>query len=195
VDRSFSVRRFGLAVAAFLLVLAIGTIGFKILEEEGWVAAFYRAVVTTTLTGLDTRPRTTGGQVFAIFVLFFGVAIFLYVAGAIVEVIARGVVGGVWAERKRRRTIDELKDHYIICGFGRVGRRTAAEFTETGVDFVVLDVSPASTACPASTGAARTTMTCTPPVSIARAGSSRRATRTPTTSTSPSRPVRCARTC
>jgi voltage-gated potassium channel len=141
VERSFSLRRFGFAVAAFALVLIVGTIGFKLLEEEGWVAALYRSVVTTSLTGLDTRPRTTGGQIFAIFVLFFGVAIFLYVAGAIVEVIARGVVGGVWAERKRRRMIDEMRDHYIICGYGRVGRRTAAEFREAGVDFVVLDIN------------------------------------------------------
>jgi voltage-gated potassium channel len=139
MDRPFSLRRFGLAVVAFLAVLAVGTIGFKLIEEESWVAAFYRSVVTTSLTGLDTRPSTTGGQIFAVFVLFFGVAIFLYVAGAIVEMIARGVLTGAWAERKRKRMIDELKEHYIICGYGRVGRRTAAEFKEAGVDYVVLD--------------------------------------------------------
>src|SRR6266699_2475018 len=49
-------------------------------------------------------------------------------AGPIVEMIARGVLTGAWAERRRRRRIDRLHDHYIICGYGRVGRRVAEEF-------------------------------------------------------------------
>ncbi|MGL6279048.1 MAG: hypothetical protein ACRC50_05780, partial [Gaiella sp.] len=53
---SFSFRRLLTAQLAFVVVLAIGTVGFHLLIGEGWVAAFYRAVVTTTLTGLDTPP-------------------------------------------------------------------------------------------------------------------------------------------
>src|SRR5207244_3961503 len=59
--------------------------------------------------------------------------------GAIVELIARGVLTGAWADRRRRRVIDGLRGHYIICGYGRVGRRVAQEFRDAGVDFVVLD--------------------------------------------------------
>jgi voltage-gated potassium channel len=69
------------------------------------------------------------------------VAIFTYIAGAIVEMIARGVITGAWAERRRRRAIDRLRDHYIICGYGRVGRRVAEEFRHAGVPYVVLDFS------------------------------------------------------
>jgi voltage-gated potassium channel len=108
---------------------------------EGWVGAFYRAVVTTTLTGLDTRPETVGAQLFSILLLFAGVAIFLYVAGSIVEIIARGVITGAWSERRRRRTIEHQRDHVIICGYGRVGRRIAAEFREAGARYVVVDHS------------------------------------------------------
>lgn len=74
--------------------------------------------------------------------LFAGVAIFAYVAGAIVEVIARGVVGGAWVERRRKRTIERMHDHFVICGYGRVGRRIAGELREAGVPFVVLDFNP-----------------------------------------------------
>jgi voltage-gated potassium channel len=74
--------------------------------------------------------------------LFSGVAIFLYVAGTIVEVISRGVATGAWSERKRRRAIATLEDHYIICGFGRVGREAGREFRDGGVPFVVLDFNP-----------------------------------------------------
>lgn len=142
MDRGFSLRRFGYAVLAFVAVLGTGTIVFRAIEEEGWVDAVYRTVVTTTLTGLDTRPHTTGGKIFSIFVLFTGVAIFLYVAGAIVEMIARGVLTGAWAERRRKRMIESLRDHYIVCGYGRVGRRIAEEFRDAGVPFVVLDFNP-----------------------------------------------------
>jgi voltage-gated potassium channel len=56
-----------------------------------------------------------------------------------VESIAQGVVGGAWAERRRRRTIERMEDHFIICGYGRVGRRAGTELAEAGSPFVVLD--------------------------------------------------------
>src|SRR5437588_318705 len=63
-------------------------------------------------------------------------------AGAVVvEAIARGVLTGALAERRRRRAIERLRDHYIICGFGRVGRHVAEEFRRAGAPFVVLDYS------------------------------------------------------
>jgi voltage-gated potassium channel len=139
VDRPFSFRRFGWAVAAFVAVLAIGTVVFRAITSESWVESFYRAVVTVTLTGIDARPPGNGAQLFTIFLLLAGVAIFLYVAGAIVELIAHGVLEGAWAERRRRRVIERLHDHYIICGYGRVGSRVAEEFRAAGVEFVVLD--------------------------------------------------------
>src|SRR5437763_4901554 len=108
---------------------------------EGWVESFYRSIVTISLTGIDTKPRGTDAQLFTILLLLLGVAIFAYIAGAIVEMIARGVLTGAWAERRRRRAIDRLRDHYIICGYGRVGRRVAEEFRHAGVPYVVLDFS------------------------------------------------------
>jgi voltage-gated potassium channel len=142
VEKTPSVRRFAYAVAAFAGILAVATVVFRYVEEESWVDAAYRSVVTTTLTGLDTRPDTTAGKVFSIFVLFTGVAIFLYVAGAIVEMIARGVFTGAWADRRRRRIMEKIRDHYIICGYGRVGRRIAHEFRSAGVPYVVIDLNP-----------------------------------------------------
>ncbi len=137
--RDVSLRRFTWAVAAFASLLLVGTVVFHSITSEGWAASLYRSVVTTTLTGIDDRPRGVGAEIFTIVLLLAGVAIFLYVAGVIVELIARGVVDEAWAERRRRRTIERMQGHYIICGYGRVGRRVASEFAEAGVDFVVLD--------------------------------------------------------
>lgn len=139
MTESLSARRFGYALLAFACVLAAGTVGFHVLLDEGWVSAFYRAVVTTTLTGLNSKPEGSAAELFSVALLFSGVVIFLYVAGVIVEAMARGVLGGAWAERRKRQLIEGLRNHYIICGYGRVGRRVAAEFREAGVDYVVLD--------------------------------------------------------
>jgi voltage-gated potassium channel len=142
----FSLRRLVVASVAFVVVLAVGTIGFRSLVGEGWISSFYRAVVTTTLTGLDTPPPSAGAKIFSVLLLLSGVAIFLYIAGAVVEVIARGVVGGSFAERKRRRMLETLRDHVVICGFGRVGQSVAAEITAAAGGCVVVDVNALSVA-------------------------------------------------
>jgi voltage-gated potassium channel len=139
---SLSWRRLFYAIAALVGVLVGGTIGFHAIIREDWLSALYRAVVTVTLTGVDARPGSHSAQALTVALVLAGVAIFAYVAGAIVEVIARGVLGGAWAERRRRRTIERMRDHLIICGYGRVGRRIADELAEAGVPHVVLDFNP-----------------------------------------------------
>jgi len=142
VEDTFSVRRFLLALGAFAVVLGAGTIVFHYALHESWIDALYRSVVTVTLTGLASPPGGNWAEVFTMLLLFSGVAIFLYVAGTIVEVISRGVATGALAERRRNRAIEKLEDHYIICGYGRVGRQVGREFREAGVPFVVLDFNP-----------------------------------------------------
>jgi voltage-gated potassium channel len=142
VNHAFSFRRFGYAISAMLVVLTIGTIGFHSILEESWLQAFYRAIVSSSLTGLDTVPPSDSARILTIFLVLAGISIFAYIGSLVVEAIARGVIGGLWAERKRRKAIEALRDHYIICGFGRVGRRVAEEFRHEGAPFVVLDFSP-----------------------------------------------------
>jgi voltage-gated potassium channel len=141
VDHAFSFRRFGYALAAMGVVLAVGTLGFRAALDESWLQSFYRAVVSSSLTGLDTVPKNDSARIVTIFLVLAGISIFAYIGSLVVEAIARGVIGGLWAERRRRRTIEALRDHYIICGFGRVGKRVAQEFRHEGAEFVVLDFS------------------------------------------------------
>jgi len=153
VRSAFPWRQFAIALAAFIGVLIIGTAGFQLILDEGWIASFYRSVVSTTLTGLDTRPDGTGAQLFTIVLLVGGVAIFLYLAGAIVDLIAHGALSEVYSERRMRRMIENLRGHAIICGFGRVGRSVAAEFEAAGAPFVVVDHNPHSVAAARALGA------------------------------------------
>ena len=139
---SFTPRRVVYAVAAAAGVIAAGTVGFHESLDESWVQSFYRAVVTATLAGLDTVPRSDWARGISIVLVLAGLTIFAYVASILVEGIAHGVFTGALAERRRRRTIEHLNDHYIICGYGRVGRNVAAEFREAEIEYVVLDFSP-----------------------------------------------------
>jgi len=142
VIESLSARRVAYAVAALLAVLVGGTIAFHESLDESWMQSGYRTVVTISLAGLDTVPNSDSARLVSIVLVLAGLTIFAYIATVLVEGVARGVFTGAFAERKRKRTIEQLSDHYIICGYGRVGRRIAAEFLEEGVRFVVLDFSP-----------------------------------------------------
>jgi voltage-gated potassium channel len=139
---TLTLRRLAYAILGLVVVLVIGTIGFREVVHESWLQSFYRAMVSVSLTGLDTVPRNDSARVLTIFMVLAGITIFAYVGSLVVEAIARGVIGGLWAERRRRGAIDKLRDHYIICGFGRVGRRVAEEFRHAEAPFVVLDYSP-----------------------------------------------------
>ena len=124
------------AIAATLLA---GTIGFRETLHESWFQSLYRAVITVTLAGLDTVPSNNGSRIVSILLVGAGLTIIAYAGAVIVDAMAGGVVRGVLAERRRERTIEQLRDHFIICGYGRVGRRVADEFRAADVAYVVVD--------------------------------------------------------
>ena len=120
-------------------VFAAGTLGFMAILDESWHDALYRTVVTVSLTGLDSTPRGIGAQLLSICLVLMGVSIFGYLAAQVIDSIARGLVGGAWRENRRRKMIEGLRDHIIVCGYGRVGRRAADELRLTGVPYIVVD--------------------------------------------------------
>ena len=140
MEQSFPARRIAYGVIAAVVVLAAGMVGFHQILNESWVNSFYRAVVTTSLAGIDSVPDSTGGRVLSVALILCGVTIFAFVGAAVVEAIARGVFSG--AERRRRKMIDRLREHTIICGYGRVGQRIAEEFQRAEADYIVVDKDP-----------------------------------------------------
>jgi voltage-gated potassium channel len=134
-------RRIAIAAAAIVTVFVGGTLGFAAVLDESWHDALYRTVVTATLTGLDTTPHGVAAQMLTIGLALAGVAIFGYLVAGALDAIAHEVAGETRKTRRRLRMIDGLKDHFIICGYGRVGRRAAEEFEVAGEPFVVLDFS------------------------------------------------------
>jgi voltage-gated potassium channel len=142
MEQNFTLRHFRLALFAFLVAYVGGAIAFWATLDDSPLDALYRSTVTISLTGLDNRPDTAEGEVATILLILAGMAIYAYIAGALVEIVARGVLTGAWSDRRRQRVIDQLNDHFIICGYGRVGQAVASEFRTAGVPCVVLDVDP-----------------------------------------------------
>src|SRR4051794_34148022 len=145
-------RRLVTTLAAVAALLLGGPVAFGLVLDEPWHAALYRTVVTATFTGLDSTPRGAGAEMLTVVVLLAGVAIFGYLVSQLIAEVARNLESGALRERRRRRMIDTLHDHFIICGYGRVGRRAAAEFRVSDAPFVVLDFSEDALAAAAEHG-------------------------------------------
>jgi voltage-gated potassium channel len=139
VDPVRRLRQIEQLLAAVALTLGAGTVGFRLILHEGWFQSFYRAVITATLTGLDTVPSSNGARLLSIAMVVAGLTIIAYAGAVIVEAISGGVLSGAVAERRRERTIERLSEHFIICGYGRVGQRVADEFRATRVPYIVID--------------------------------------------------------
>jgi voltage-gated potassium channel len=140
--RPVSARQIGLALGAFAALCVVGMVGFHFISDESLFDALYRTVITVYTAGLVSAPDSVGAKAFTIVLVVWGVAIFLYVFGLVIELAVSGAVGGAWQKRKTRRRVDRLSNHYIICGYGRVGRQVAREFREAGARYVVVDRNP-----------------------------------------------------
>ena len=118
--------------------LTIGTVGFSLIGGYSAFDAFYLTLTTMTTVGYGDS-FSHAGRVFNAFLIIFGVTTIFIAIGAMTQTIIEFELGDALGKRRNKRMIDKLKDHYIICGFGRVGRGAAAELHHAGVPFVVVD--------------------------------------------------------
>jgi voltage-gated potassium channel len=146
-------RQDGLEIVAFLrrlrtltvlivLLIAGGTIGFALTEDDGVWDSFQWTMDTVATIGSHPRPETVGGQVVKVLLTVFGVGTLLYVLVSVTEVFVAGHLTELLAERRTLKAIEATDDHYIICGFGRVGRQVARDLRAAGARYVVVDDNP-----------------------------------------------------
>jgi voltage-gated potassium channel len=132
-------------VAVLLLASAIvgGTIGYMAVEGWGAWDAFYMTVITVTTVGYkEVHDLSRAGQVFTVLLLLSGVGAALYTFTLVATVVVEGGLTQRLQRRRHRRMIDKLKDHFIICGYGRIGRIVAREFQRQDVALVVIERDP-----------------------------------------------------
>ncbi len=136
-------RRFLLTAFAIVTTLAVGTIGFSLIAHYPPFDAFYMTLTTMTTVGYgEIHPLSRAGRVFNSFLILFGVTTIFIAIGAVTQTVIEMEFGDVLNRRRSKRMIEQLKDHFIICGYGRVGRGAAEELLHEGSPFVVVDSSP-----------------------------------------------------
>ncbi len=139
-----STKHLKVSILLFLTILAIGTTGYMTIEGWNFIDALYMAVITVASVGYkEVHDISTAGRFFTIFFIFSGTGITLYAAGAIVQFMVEGRMRIILGRRKLDKKINRLKNHYIICGYGRIGRVLCANLSKRkAIDVVVIENSP-----------------------------------------------------
>jgi voltage-gated potassium channel len=139
------VERLAMLGLAIFALLVVGTVGYMITEGTSVGFGFVWALDTVATVGSIPEPTGSGGQVLKVLLIVFGVGTLFYALVTITEFFVAGHLSGLLEERRTLRKIDSLRDHIVICGFGRVGRQAARDLRAAGRAFVVLDNNPDET--------------------------------------------------
>lgn len=143
-DLLLFLRRLAQLAGLICLLLVAGTVGFAVSEHVSAWFAFVWTIDTIATVGAIPSPASTAGQVLKVALIVFGVGTLFYGLVATTEFFVAGHVSGLLDVRRRQRMIDSLSDHYLICGFGRVGRQVARDLRAAGASYVVIDPNPES---------------------------------------------------
>ncbi len=138
-------RRLIGVLSLLLLIVALGTAGYMLIEGWPLLDAAYMTVITITTVGFgEVHPLSTTGREFTLALIVLGVGTVAYGLGTIAEYTVVTGLPQSLERRRRRLMLQQLREHYVICGFGRVGEQIANEFAELGVPFVVIDENQAA---------------------------------------------------
>jgi len=133
----------GLAIVLFLGVTTVGTIGYMAIE--GWTAwdAFYMTIISVTTAGYrEVHPMSVVGQAWTAAVLVAGVSTLFYSASLVMATVVEGGLHRGLQSRRFKRMLEQLTNHFIICGYGRIGSVIADEFQRQAIPYVVIDKDP-----------------------------------------------------
>lgn len=124
-------------------IMTIGVLSLMIIEGWSFIDALFMTVITISTVGYsEVRPLSTAGRIAIIFIIFGGAGTFIYIISHTAEYFVEGHLAGIIGSRRMKKKLEKLKNHCIICGFGRVGLEVARELKMEGMDFVVIDAKP-----------------------------------------------------
>lgn len=129
-----------LAITLMVAVLLFGVIGYWLIADYSWVEAFYMTIITVTTVGFgEIRPLSTEGKIFTVFLIILSVFIFAFALSVITEYILSRNSLEILKKKRVRNQIEKLKDHIIVCGFGRNGMQAAERLEAYNRPYVIIE--------------------------------------------------------
>jgi voltage-gated potassium channel len=139
-EARFNVIRAGVV---FVGIVLIGVAGYMYFENIGFVDALYMTIITVSTVGYgDMVPVHTAGKIFTIFMVLCGVGYVMYMFSNIMETVVEGGLREILGKRHMAKELARLKDHYIVCGYGRIGKVICSTLHENDKKFVVIESDP-----------------------------------------------------
>ena len=133
-------RRLWLMLTVVASLLILGTAGFVAIEGWPLLDALYMTVITVTTVGfMEVHPLSTSGRVFTMALALGGIFTIFYAATEFIRAVVSGEVARSLGRQRMERSLAELDDHIIVCGYGRMGRLVCETFSEEGLPFVIID--------------------------------------------------------
>jgi voltage-gated potassium channel len=133
-------KKLFLALALIIIVIAFGTAGYQLIEGWNFLDALYMTIITLTTVGYrEVHELSSRGMIFTIVLLMVGVGTFLYALSAGAKIILEGELQELFGRKRLEKKIKELKGHYIICGYGRMGKIICRELKAKNVPFVAIE--------------------------------------------------------
>jgi voltage-gated potassium channel len=138
--RSPGTRKIAKGIAILLAVLSVSTFGYIIIEGWSFLDALYMTVITIATVGYrEVGTLSKAGKIFTIFIILFGVGIIAYLLGMVAQAMVDLQVRSIFGRRKLGQKIRSIKNHYIVCGYGRIGRIICRELKANNIPIVVID--------------------------------------------------------
>lgn len=135
--------RLKISISLFIVVITVGTVGYALVERMSLFDAFYMTVITISTVGFsEIKPLSIAGRVVTVVIIITGISLGTYTLGQLVKIFIEGELRKLLGRRKLQRNISRLKDHWIICGFGRIGKIISSELESDNISFVVIEQNP-----------------------------------------------------
>lgn len=144
----FSAIRYKLFVPTLLILVinTFGTIGYMVIEGWNFRDSLFMTVTTLTTVGYqEVHDLSPQGEVFTIVLLTLGVGTILYLLGALAKIVLEGELKQIIGRSRLERKIKDLKNHYIVCGYGRMGKTVVRELVSNGKDVIIIEKEPSDT--------------------------------------------------
>jgi voltage-gated potassium channel len=133
-------KKISISIAVLLMILIYGTTGYMIIEKSSITDAIYMTVISITTVGFsEVIPLSPAGKYFTMFLIFGGVGLFLFIVSLITQAMVEGGLQTFMGRRHMEKKLADLKGHYIVCGFGRIGKVISKILHENKRKFVIIE--------------------------------------------------------